>query len=570
MRCLSPWNILPIQKRDAKKGGDGAATISVASAPTPTGRSISHLCRISLQLPPGGDPNTLSTRSPFQYLGYDILSQIFLDSLKDDAKLVPNINTAPLKFGRVCSHWRWVALSTPLLWSRLSIIIDLRDGDPRPFELIDALSANTLKQYLTRSNSAPLSLFYEHRRSLNLRGMTLLMKGLIEHAMRLGSLRLEAPIYIAEPIMHGLQSYHGVLLLQVLDVRIISGACLSVEDVDTSTSAHQILPLHTDITSKGLMESSTLSFWGLRSIQMHGIDAVDAFLEWLPWCTALEHAVFAFTLEMFPRNPLFRLDRSSAFSGFHHVELPCLITLKLLAAKASDSWSVQYLLDHFTAPALRELSLICESSAALREQQRNNFSSCIHKFIERSAPPLENICLKQRSWITAAVLRNILAMTPALRKLIISHLANDDIFEDLTFQSHVSQYAAQTPLCPLLVVVEFNLDFFALHHDNKNKLINLISSRWRTKSISFGESRGGRSNQLGDLIPNTSRLEKIVINPFFLYETLIQAPVIAHCVAQGLQLEVGVSVHGQKNLSSSSFSLSAAQSRLAIVATVYQ
>lgn len=515
--------------------------VHITSTHTPTAHSISHSW-IFLQLPSSSGIESVPehSSSSFQYLPYDILSQIFLDCLQDDANSIPNINTAPLKFGRVCSHWRWVALSTPLLWSRLSIVIDTRVADPRPFELIDALSVTALQQYIARSYSVPLSLIYEHRRSLDPHGMTLFMKELVDHALRWRSLRLEAPIYIVVPILHGLENYDGVLPLQVLDVRVIPGVSGSVEDADEQTSDHLILSPHTRMVSKNLIESHTLSLGGLRSIQMHGISAVDVFLAWLPLCTALEHAVFAFTLERFPLNSDLRLGHSGAFADTHNIELPCLTNLKLLAAKASDRVSVQFLLDHLTAPALRELTLISDSSAEIGMRQETEFSSCVHGFIKRSCPPLETLSFIQCSWMTATGLRNILAMTPTLRKLAFNHVCIDDILGTLTFPSQFSQGTAQTLLCPLLVAVELNLDFFALNRDNKRKLINLIYSRCRIKKIGYDESRGGCDDQQEALIPGTCRLEKIAIGPLHVYEDLLlwQVPAIASCIAQGLQFKV--------------------------------
>ncbi|TDL25322.1 hypothetical protein BD410DRAFT_635670 [Rickenella mellea] len=58
-------------------------------------------------------------------LPLDILSLIFLECLPHRRIGFPTVRTtdAPVLLGRICSHWRAVALSTPQLWAGLSLSI---------------------------------------------------------------------------------------------------------------------------------------------------------------------------------------------------------------------------------------------------------------------------------------------------------------------------------------------------------------------------------------------------------------------------------------------------------------
>lgn len=61
----------------------------------------------------------------FQHFLPELLGQIFEECLPDfgDQRIsrISSASQAPLKLGRVCSHWRQVALSTPALWDRIDL-----------------------------------------------------------------------------------------------------------------------------------------------------------------------------------------------------------------------------------------------------------------------------------------------------------------------------------------------------------------------------------------------------------------------------------------------------------------
>ncbi|KAF8157425.1 hypothetical protein K438DRAFT_1462216, partial [Mycena galopus ATCC 62051] len=57
-----------------------------------------------------------SLLSPARRLPEDILQHIFLTCLPTHRNAVMSANEAPLLLGHICSGWRSIALSTPMLW----------------------------------------------------------------------------------------------------------------------------------------------------------------------------------------------------------------------------------------------------------------------------------------------------------------------------------------------------------------------------------------------------------------------------------------------------------------------
>ncbi|TDL20085.1 hypothetical protein BD410DRAFT_391327 [Rickenella mellea] len=66
--------------------------------------------------------------SPIQQLPPELLCDIFHHCISHPTRRsgffrlpYPSVTEAPLKLGRVCRSWRQLVLSTPTLWSRLSL-----------------------------------------------------------------------------------------------------------------------------------------------------------------------------------------------------------------------------------------------------------------------------------------------------------------------------------------------------------------------------------------------------------------------------------------------------------------
>ncbi|TDL25320.1 hypothetical protein BD410DRAFT_635581 [Rickenella mellea] len=89
--------------------------------------------------------------APIHRLSFDVLSQIFLECLPDFPSL-PSVlsDEAPVLLGRICSHWRAVALNTHQLWPGIS----LGSGSSRADYRKDILAA---AEWKTRAGACLLS-----------------------------------------------------------------------------------------------------------------------------------------------------------------------------------------------------------------------------------------------------------------------------------------------------------------------------------------------------------------------------------------------------------------------------
>ena len=114
--------------------------------------------------------------SPARCLLPDVLREIFYHCLPDDRNPILSTTEAPVLLTRICSIWRAVALTSPLIWARLHI--SLRGNTSRSFysayvaPLSSAaiaeryqvfskameLRCRTVKDWLTRSGTYPLSI----------------------------------------------------------------------------------------------------------------------------------------------------------------------------------------------------------------------------------------------------------------------------------------------------------------------------------------------------------------------------------------------------------------------------
>ncbi|KAE9401963.1 hypothetical protein BT96DRAFT_817156 [Gymnopus androsaceus JB14] len=88
--------------------------------------------------------------APVRRLPDDVLREVFKYDCSEPCKLfLLRIRDGPLKVGAVCSHWRSIVVSTPSLWSRISLRVGLE-----PF----SSTCHVLQLFLDRSKQVALEL----------------------------------------------------------------------------------------------------------------------------------------------------------------------------------------------------------------------------------------------------------------------------------------------------------------------------------------------------------------------------------------------------------------------------
>ncbi|KAF7315971.1 F-box domain-containing protein [Mycena indigotica] len=108
--------------------------------------------------------------SPLRRMPLDIIQEIFAWCLPMDENYRMNVDAAPLLLGRICSSWREIAYSTPLLWSKLHVEEPetysyggrkIQPTKPLLAKLRGRREATT--EWLMRSGSCPLSISFACR-----------------------------------------------------------------------------------------------------------------------------------------------------------------------------------------------------------------------------------------------------------------------------------------------------------------------------------------------------------------------------------------------------------------------
>lgn len=143
--------------------------------------------------------------SPFRRLPCDVIREVFLWCLPTDRNCAMSCDEAPVLLCRVCSSWRRITMTTPVMWTSLHIPVpDLSD--------VETLSAKTkqrtgaVHEWLRRSGSLPLSLSFfgaqiEPQSGTEQSNSGLLFKEVLRHSKRWKRMRFEVSGDLVQSIL---------------------------------------------------------------------------------------------------------------------------------------------------------------------------------------------------------------------------------------------------------------------------------------------------------------------------------------------------------------------------------
>ncbi|KAJ7811839.1 hypothetical protein B0H13DRAFT_2472413 [Mycena leptocephala] len=133
--------------------------------PRPASAKISKIDRHRLRLQSSSDKLAkmhklfdpyLALLSPIRTMPVEILQEIFMACLPTRHDSIMHASHMPLILGRVCSRWRTISLSTPVLWSSVHVIVPSTAGDQGHKEV--RLACESLQLWLRRSADCLLSI----------------------------------------------------------------------------------------------------------------------------------------------------------------------------------------------------------------------------------------------------------------------------------------------------------------------------------------------------------------------------------------------------------------------------
>ncbi|KAK7007922.1 hypothetical protein R3P38DRAFT_2552473 [Favolaschia claudopus] len=275
--------------------------------------------------------------SPMRFAPDDILREIFIACLPSATNALMDPREAPLLFGRICRHWRDIALSTPMLWASIHIPLTVRAGIE--------LSAVTLvlERWLNLSGGCPLAISLysdDYESSLDPCPMISMV---LDVASRLRRLSLRGPLHNflrilslgsdSLPCLSGLElSNRGQPDFQLFKdhpkaMNIIQIPSLTRIAVSSAGMQHASLPLiWSQLTSLSLFQQNDAA-----SQEFGHFDGNKA-LEVLRRCPSLRHCSLGIT------ETDSHLNQCALSSNSAHISLPFLESLTLNGGFRLSSW----------------------------------------------------------------------------------------------------------------------------------------------------------------------------------------------------------------------------------------
>ncbi|TFK36749.1 hypothetical protein BDQ12DRAFT_239971 [Crucibulum laeve] len=304
---------------------------------------------------------------------------------------------SPLLLGKVCSAWRDVAWTAPLLWADIYIYLS-RDRY--------TVQTQLLGEWLDRADNLPLNI-------------------------RLSVKAEDELDWVSDPpreVMSQLATYSATW--RSVDL-FLPGSCYQhIEAIKDDLPLLASLSLHTLVSSSGKRLGMFYSAPRLRSVSLAGYFLSDIHLPWAQF--AHLHAETFFLdecIEALRRAPdLVRCQFRSIISGFscsrfqfptEPIVLDNLINFQLFS---SESTSIHDLLESVTLTSLLQLELDISYGQLFSSDEH-----VFELFLLRSSPPLQRLSIAGSPILENALLRCLHAI-PSLEELQLTAPCDNPVF----------------------------------------------------------------------------------------------------------------------------------------------
>ncbi|KAJ6483991.1 hypothetical protein C8R45DRAFT_1075295 [Mycena sanguinolenta] len=359
--------------------------------------------------------------SPIRRLPQDMIQEIFLACIPTRRNAVISAREAPLLLGHICSGWRSIALSTPMLWSSLHINLT--------FVLSSDDRVSAVAEWFKRASTCPLSLSVWQATwriipPSDSPPLTRLMRLLVNSASQWRDIELYHVPYswlsmldgIASPLLEGIRiksDYIIYPLATMLESRALRRVALLHPDLGAFT---QQLGLPWEfLTDLSLMNETT-------EVRVAPSSLTFSLIRRCPRLLSL-------------RFQMGRTGDGPPLTG-EPVHLPALERLSIHTSFLADTAALHIVLQHLHVPELRRLEL----PTTLLQDSDAVFLSPL-----RTSPKLESLQVHLASF-TQVSLTTTFELFPGLRELQIYDLLPEwDLPEPETLQ-----YLTAENLLPLL------------------------------------------------------------------------------------------------------------------------
>ncbi|TDL25302.1 hypothetical protein BD410DRAFT_635206 [Rickenella mellea] len=467
--------------------------------------SLNHLSDVVRQIglepaQPRDSLNVLRVH-PAQILPFDVLSQIFTDCVPASHKggdfPTTSAKREPLLLGRVCSHWRRVALATHLLWAKLNIVY-------RYHRIAQRSPRNSFKpavaEWANRAGQCALSYHisaesYSIPEDENL--VTEVVDAIIPHRERWRHISGILPLAQWTAICSAIAN--GAPLLERLHISgyIGSNERIDIELLTTPLLETLVLKVNHRVLGLDACQQS------LRNLSVCGTDPIDC-MSYLLHCPNLE---------------VFSLKNEKIYRDVTYWHAGIVKTMRLVSLEL-DAIFAGHILDCLHSPLLKTLQF-----SSLRSGQQ--LKSCL----DRSKPPLTS--LDATAWINLADLFDSLRYVPGLKVLRIREKPEmwSQQVERLKLGPRINEN-----ICPGLKLMEFD---GCIGGDMKY-LEDVVLSRWkgRTDVATIPSSTTGSKSALdGGWERNLSH---VIINDWMSDQGSLsrftERPMIQKFTAEGLHV----------------------------------